>query len=111
MQDKYVDKDNNKSKLITLPSDKPNVSRKENSLYLRPYQIVEANNKFYNGYNWTAAHYLSPIAFEHFGLPVIIAAPLSASNSRAREIAMRMIVAASGMMTARAISISGFCLP
>ena len=67
MQDKYVDKDN-KSKLITLPSDKPNVSRKENSLYLRPYQIVEANNKFYNGYDWTAAHYLSPIAFEHFVL-------------------------------------------
>lgn len=68
MQDKYVDKDNNKSKLITLPSDKPNVSRKENSMYLRPYQIVEANNKFYNGYNWTSAHYLSPIAFEHFVL-------------------------------------------
>lgn len=57
-----------KSQLITLPSDKPNVSRKENSLYLRPYQIVEANNKFYNGYNWIPAHYLEPISFENFVL-------------------------------------------
>lgn len=48
------------------PESEPNVSPKENGKYLRPYQIVSSNNKFYDGYNWTPAHYLDPIAFKHF---------------------------------------------
>ncbi len=54
------------STLRAEPKADPNISPKANSMYLRPYQIVQANNKFYNGYNWIEAHYLSPIAFEHF---------------------------------------------
>lgn len=36
------------------------------SEYLRPYQIVQSNNKFYNGLNFTEAHYLEPISISHF---------------------------------------------
>lgn len=43
-----------------------NVSPKTQSTYLRPYQIVEENNRFYNGYKWHAAHYLAPIAMDNF---------------------------------------------
>lgn len=35
------------------------------SRYLRVHQI-SPNNQFYNGYFFTEAHYLSPIATEHF---------------------------------------------
>ncbi len=36
------------------------------SLYLRPYQVVKSNNNFYNGLYFSDAHYLEPIAVEHF---------------------------------------------
>ncbi len=36
------------------------------SMYMRPYQIVIANNNFYNGLFFCEAHYLEPIALEHF---------------------------------------------
>ncbi|MBS9766436.1 MAG: RagB/SusD family nutrient uptake outer membrane protein [Flavobacteriaceae bacterium] len=68
--DKYKNEEG-KSSLRAEPDADPNISPKANSEYLRPYQIVKANNKFYDGYNWTGAHYLSPIAFEHF----LIASP------------------------------------
>ncbi|MFI3261485.1 MAG: RagB/SusD family nutrient uptake outer membrane protein [Rikenellaceae bacterium] len=45
-----------------------NVSPKENSTYLRPYQIVSNNNNVYNGYNWHVANYLSPLPFEEIQL-------------------------------------------
>lgn len=54
------------SMLRAEPTANPNVSPKTNSTYLRPYQIVSSNNEFYNGYKFTAAHYLYPIAFHHF---------------------------------------------
>lgn len=41
-----------------------NVSDPALSKYLRPYQI--AKTLAYNGYNWHLAHYLSPIAIQHF---------------------------------------------
>lgn len=41
-----------------------NVSDPALSKYLRPYQI--AKTLAYNGYNWHMAHYLSPIAIQHF---------------------------------------------
>ncbi len=41
-----------------------NVSSPELSSYLRPYQI--SKTLAYDGYTWHMAHYLSPIAIEHF---------------------------------------------
>jgi hypothetical protein len=72
MQNWY--KDENGSKLVVDPV-KGNVSPKENSLYLRPYQIVTVNNSYYNGYKWHPAHYLKPIAMKNF-----IQTSTSASN-------------------------------
>lgn len=42
-----------------------NVSSRNFSTYLAPYHIT-ANNIAYNGYRWHMAHYLDPIAIEHF---------------------------------------------
>lgn len=38
-----------------------NMSAKETSVYIRPYQISSKNNSVFNGYHFTAAHYLNPI--------------------------------------------------
>lgn len=38
-----------------------NMSPKTNSVYVRPYQLTQVRNRFYNGYNFTPAHYLSPL--------------------------------------------------
>ena len=42
-----------------------NVSPRSFSKYLAPYHILE-NNIAYNGYRWSMAHYLDPIAIQHF---------------------------------------------
>lgn len=42
-----------------------NVSDRSFSKYLAPYHI-SPNNNCYNGYRWKMAHYLSPIAVQHF---------------------------------------------
>ncbi|MFD1615685.1 RagB/SusD family nutrient uptake outer membrane protein [Gelatiniphilus marinus] len=65
MQTWYENPDGS-SQLRAEPDGSPNVSPESNSMYIRPYQIVQANNNFYNGYNWNPAHYLSPIAYNHF---------------------------------------------
>lgn len=41
------------------------VSDPERSVYLRPYERTTVS-LVYNGYHWNMAHYLSPIAIEHF---------------------------------------------
>ena len=43
---------------------KSNVSSPQLSKYLRPYQV--AKTLAYDGYTWQMAHYLSPIAIQHF---------------------------------------------
>lgn len=44
-----------------------NVSSSTESDYLRPYRVVLSGSNFVqDGYKWTAAHYLEPIAIEHF---------------------------------------------
>lgn len=44
-----------------------NVSSSEESDYLRPYRVIlNASNFVQNGYSWHPAHYLEPIAMEHF---------------------------------------------
>lgn len=50
---------------LNTPSDGSSValvSSKALSKYLRPYQIVQANNDMYNGYTFYQAHYLSPFS-------------------------------------------------
>ncbi|MBG6234768.1 hypothetical protein IWX76_001336 [Pedobacter sp. CAN_A7] len=48
------------------PGKTPNVSKKSESSYLRPYRINNTPSNFvYNGYRWTEAHYLEPIAIKH----------------------------------------------
>lgn len=42
-----------------------NVSSKSFSKYLAPYHIF-SNNRVYDGYKWKMAHYLDPIAVQHF---------------------------------------------
>lgn len=43
----------------------PNVSPQSESVYLRPYQI-NPRHVNYGGFKWCMAHYLTPIAAEHF---------------------------------------------
>jgi hypothetical protein len=42
-----------------------NVSTPERSVYLRPYERT-GDELVFNGYRWNMAHYLNPIAYEHF---------------------------------------------
>jgi hypothetical protein len=42
-----------------------NVSPQSFSKYLAPFHIL-SNNRAYNGYTWAMAHYLDPIAIQHF---------------------------------------------
>lgn len=68
MKDWYVD-DKGVNQLIVPGTDgkTPNVSSSTESAYLRPYRINTAtSNLVLNGYKWTAAHYLNPIAISHF---------------------------------------------
>lgn len=65
MKDNYVD-EKGKTLLRALPESDPNVSAQSLSNYLRPYQKIRDNNEFYNGYTWTKAYYLSPVAYSHF---------------------------------------------
>lgn len=44
-----------------------NVSKISESLYMRPYRInLASTNLVLEGYRWTPAHYLEPIAIQHF---------------------------------------------
>lgn len=54
----------NLSDLGTLEENKT-VSSRSFSKYLAPYHISD-NNRAYNGYKWKMAHYLDPIAVQHF---------------------------------------------
>ncbi len=45
---------------------KNTVSSPSLSLYFRPYQVVKTNNNYYNGLKFCEAHYLEPIAVQHF---------------------------------------------
>ncbi|MDO4229142.1 MAG: RagB/SusD family nutrient uptake outer membrane protein [Capnocytophaga sp.] len=54
------------SKFKVLPDTQPNMSSPTLSNYVRPYQVVQANNVYYDGFTWTQAHYLAPIAYENF---------------------------------------------
>lgn len=53
-----------------------NISPKDFSTYCAPYHIL-SNNRVYEGYRWRMAHYLDPIAVQHF----LITGGGSADNS------------------------------
>lgn len=53
-----------------------NISSREFSKYCAPYHIL-SNNRVYEGYRWKMAHYLEPIAVQHF----LITGSGSAENS------------------------------
>lgn len=68
MQEWYKDEEMCESILVT-PEDggTPNVSSPSESPYLRPYRIVlGSTNLARDGYKWAYAHYLEPIAIQHF---------------------------------------------
>ena len=43
-----------------------NMSARENSLYVRPFQITKLQNLVWDGLRWTRAHYLNPIGHQAF---------------------------------------------
>lgn len=51
--------------LIYDQDPKSNVSSPAAGDYLRPFEILK-NNRAYGGYGWHLAHYLEPIAMQHF---------------------------------------------
>ena len=52
------------SDLKPYPEDGANVSSKEQSEYLRPFETLSSKNGF-NGATWHMAHYLNPIGISH----------------------------------------------
>lgn len=62
----YKNPSDGTSKFKTLPDPQPNMSAAALSVYVRPYQVVQASNVYYDGFTWTMAHYLAPIAYENF---------------------------------------------
>lgn len=68
MQNWYLNPDGS-SQLIQpgTPGKTANVSLESESQYLRPYRInISGNNLVKDGYKWAMAHYLDPIAIQHF---------------------------------------------
>lgn len=55
----------NSYNLVYNKDPESNVSSPTLSDYLRPYEILK-NNRAYEGYGWHMAHYLNPIAMQHF---------------------------------------------
>lgn len=61
---KYIDA---KYNFVYDGSSNANVSAPNKSDYLRPYEIMSTNRAF-EGYGWHMAHYLNPIAIQHFNI-------------------------------------------
>ncbi|MCW3787009.1 RagB/SusD family nutrient uptake outer membrane protein [Plebeiibacterium sediminum] len=76
MQDDYAD-----GLLLADQADETRntVSSPSLSEYLRPYQIIQSNNNFYNGLYFKEAHYLDPIAIRHFLITADDGATISTS--------------------------------
>lgn len=47
--------------VVDTKGEQGNMSPKENSVYVRPFQIKAVHNDFYDGYNFMMAHYLAPL--------------------------------------------------
>lgn len=69
MKEWYNDPETGQSLLIEpgTSGKTANVSSHTESMYLRPHRInITANNLVKDGYSWAKAHYLDPIAINHF---------------------------------------------
>lgn len=82
MQMWYYDKIRKRSSLIEPGGTRtPNVSKKSESLYLRPYRINLSNtNLVKDGYRWAYAHYLEPIAIQNLLITSTNTSDLSSSS-------------------------------
>lgn len=65
MQDWYKKEDGSSILITGLDNANANASPPDRSEYLRPYEI-SAKSLVLDGYKWAMAHYLSPIAIQHF---------------------------------------------
>ena len=65
MQDWYKNDDGASILVYGLDNASSNVSPPDRSEYLRPYEI-SSKSLVLDGYTWAMAHYLSPIAVQHF---------------------------------------------
>lgn len=65
MQEWYKNEDGSSMLVYGLDNPSANVSSPEISKYLRPYEMTSKSLAL-NGYSWAMAHYLSPIAIQHF---------------------------------------------
>jgi hypothetical protein len=67
MEEWYEDEDGNSLLIEPGQGGVPNVSSSEESNYLMPYRInTGSGNPVSDGFSWAFAHYLNPIATEHF---------------------------------------------
>jgi hypothetical protein len=64
--------------ILTYGTSTSNVSSPERSSYLRPYEKT-SKELVYNGYSWAMAHYLQPIAIQHFLITTTDGATISTS--------------------------------
>ncbi len=61
-QGKLTDQEGRDLVLVDVEGGKGNISSESISgVYMRPYQNSKVNNSVFNGYNFTPAHYLSPL--------------------------------------------------
>lgn len=58
---KLLDASGNNLVKVDVAGGTGNMSEQTTSVYIRPYQISSKNNSVFNGYRFTAAHYLNPI--------------------------------------------------
>lgn len=77
MESWYLD-DKGKTTLVADGSDKANVSSKDKSEYLRPFERTESQAG-YNGCTWKMAHYLDPIMVKQFQLTASSGADVTTS--------------------------------
>ncbi len=67
MDEWYKDEDGDSRLIEAGGTATPNVSNSNESLFLRPYRInLGQGNLVKDGYKWAFAHYLDPIAINHF---------------------------------------------
>lgn len=67
MEEWYENEEGASTLIPAGTSGTPNVSNPNESEYLRPYRInLSSSNFVQDGYKWAYAHYLEPIAIQHF---------------------------------------------
>ena len=67
VEDQWVDNDGKTLLVVDVEGGTGNMSDQAISgVYIRPYQISKVSNSAFNGYNFTPAHYLTPIAQSAF---------------------------------------------